>query len=73
MDTYHAWWISKPDHVKALARIEGWRLKRRKLGFGPPGVGEFPLMIEVRALARLEPAFQSWPGGASQRPVPPSR
>jgi hypothetical protein len=39
-------------------RLEGWRLARRKLGFGPPGLGEFHLTIEVRDLGQLEDAFQ---------------
>jgi hypothetical protein len=37
--------------------IAGWRLLRRKLGFGSGG-GEFKLLIEVRDLAQLDAAFQ---------------
>jgi hypothetical protein len=38
-------------------RIAGYRLKRRKLGFGPPELGEFHLTIDVESLAQLEQAF----------------
>jgi hypothetical protein len=37
--------------------IERFRLTRRKLGFGPPGIGEFHIQIEVRYLAQLDQAF----------------
>ena len=73
MDIYHVWCDLKPGvrdmhfhenvhrcmaHLKAQGLIESWRLTRRKLGFGPPGLGEFHLMIEVRDLRQLEDAFQ---------------
>jgi hypothetical protein len=45
------------DGMKANARIEGWRLLRRKLGLGPHGSGEFLVMIETRDLAQLDEAF----------------
>ena len=38
-------------------RVEGHRLTRRKLGFGPAGLGEFHVAIETRDLAQLEQAF----------------
>jgi hypothetical protein len=38
--------------------VHGWRLTRRKLGFGPSGIGEFHLTIDVRDLSQLEAAFQ---------------
>ena len=38
--------------------IEGYRLSRRKLGFGPAGMGEFHVTIETKDLAQLEQAFQ---------------
>jgi hypothetical protein len=38
-------------------RIEGYRLGRRKLGFGPAGLGEFHVTVEVRDLAQLDTAF----------------
>jgi hypothetical protein len=73
LDIYHAWCDLKPGvgdtafcegvarymgHLKGEGLIEGWRLTRRKLGFGAPGLGEFHLMIEVRNLGQLEEAFQ---------------
>ena len=54
------------DKVKAyLSRmekkgyIEGFRIRRRKLGFGPPQLGEFNITVEVKDLGQLEEAF-SW-------------
>lgn len=47
------------DHLKADGRIEGWRLRRRKLGFGPAELGEFWISIETRDLAQLDTAFSS--------------
>ena len=38
-------------------RISGFRLTRRKLGFGPPGLGEWSIAIEVEGLAQLDAAF----------------
>jgi hypothetical protein len=73
MDIYHVWGDLKPGvrdtvfadnvatymgHLKDQGLIEGWRLTRRKLGLGPPALGEFHLMVEVRDLAQLELAFQ---------------
>jgi hypothetical protein len=73
MDIYHVWCDLKPGvqdvawsekataylgWLKAQGLIEGWRLTRRKLGLGAPGLGEFHVMMEVRDLAQLEAAFQ---------------
>ena len=44
--------------LKERGLIESWRLTRRKLGFGVPGLGDFHLMIEVKDLAQLEQAFE---------------
>ena len=72
MDVYHVWCDLQPgvgdldfaarvgeylDHLRDGGRIAGWRLTRRKLGLGPPGLGEFHLMIEVTGLAQLDSAF----------------
>jgi len=38
-------------------RLESWELWRRKLGFGPDGLGEFLLDIRTTDLAQLEAAF----------------
>ncbi len=74
MDHYHIWVNLKDttkdvefakrvhaylDHLKAQGRIESYNLARRKLGFGPPGLGEFHIEILVRDLAQLESAFQT--------------
>jgi hypothetical protein len=74
MDLYHVWGDLKPgmgdvdfarslgrflDHLKDGGLIAGWRLTRRKLGLGPPDLGEFHVMIEVRDLAQLDAAFRS--------------
>jgi hypothetical protein len=73
MDIYHAFCDLKPGisdiafaesvagymgHLQEQGLIESWRLTRRKLGLGPPALGEFHLMIEVKDLAQLEQAFQ---------------
>ncbi len=82
MDIYHAFCDLKPgvsdlafheqaraylDHLKGAGLIAGWRLTRRKLGFGLPGLGEFHLMIEVKDLAQLEAAFAEV--GSRREPV----
>ncbi len=45
-------------HLAAQGAIEGWRIGRRKLGLGPPDIGEFHIEIAVRDLAQLDEAFQ---------------
>ena len=72
MDLYHVWCNLRPGvgdlefgdrlaaylgHLENAGLIAGWRLTRRKLGFGPPGLGEFHIMIEVGDLAQLDAAF----------------
>jgi hypothetical protein len=47
------------DHMKSRGDIEGWRLLRRKLGFGPREHGEWRALIETRDLAQLDAAFNS--------------
>ena len=44
--------------LQADGRIAGYRLTRRKLGFGPPGLGEFHVSIEVTSLDQLDAAFR---------------
>lgn len=44
-------------HLKAQGRIEGWTLRRRKFGFGPPGLGEFNVTVHTRDMAQLDSAF----------------
>ena len=72
MDIYHCWCnlkagVSDVDfaervstylgHLRSEGLIGGWGLTRRKLGLGPPHLGDFHLMIEVRDLTQLESAF----------------
>jgi hypothetical protein len=72
MAIYHIWCNLLPsvsdvafcDRVDAyLGRlregrlIEGHRITRRKLGFGPRELGEFHITIEIRDLAQLDLAF----------------
>jgi hypothetical protein len=45
-------------HLRDQGLIEGFRITRRKLGFGPDALGDFHLVLEVRDLAQLEAAFQ---------------
>lgn len=45
------------EHLKEEGLLEGWRLQRRKLGFGPSELGEWFIQIEVRDLAQLDRAF----------------
>lgn len=47
------------DHLKSLAKIEGWNLTRRKFGFGPAGLGEFHATVWTRDLAQLDEAFRA--------------
>ena len=46
------------EHLKAQDLLAGFRVTRRKLGFGPEGLGEFHIIIETEGLAQLEEAFQ---------------
>jgi hypothetical protein len=73
VDIYHAWFNLKPGvgdlelgrrvgaylgHLQDEGLIAGWRLTRRKLGLGPPGLGEWHVTIEVRDLGQLDAAFE---------------
>jgi hypothetical protein len=44
--------------LREQGRIEGYRISRRKLGFGPEELGEFNITVEVRDMAQLDQAFQ---------------
>lgn len=73
MDCYHIW-ANLKDTTKDLEfaqnlqqylgglqqqqLIAGYRLTRKKLGFGPQELGEFHIVIETENLAQLEQAFQ---------------
>lgn len=73
MDHYLIWCDIKPevgdldfvaalDHylgwLQAHGHVEGHRVTRRKLGFGPAGLGDWMIDIQTRDLAQLESAFQ---------------
>lgn len=73
MDCYHIWCDLKDGaqdlrfsanvarymgYLQERGLIVGYRLTRRKLGFGLPELGEFHIVIETRDLAQLELAFQ---------------
>jgi hypothetical protein len=45
-------------YLQREGRIRGFRLTRRKLGFGPPELGEFHVTIETDDLVQLESAFE---------------
>jgi hypothetical protein len=72
MDIYHIWCNLKETvkdvdfcasvnaylgHLRELGTISGFRIARRKLGLGPPHLGEFHIAIETRDLAQLDQAF----------------
>ena len=74
MDLYHIWCNLRPGvsdvdfadrvagylgHLREEGRLEGYRLSRRKLGLGPPALGEFHIVIETRDLAQLDDAFRN--------------
>lgn len=44
-------------HLRNDGRIEGWRLTRRKFGFGPPSLGEFHVTVWTADMAQLDRAF----------------
>lgn len=44
-------------HLKAQGKLESYRIRRRKFGFGPEVLGEFNISIEFRSLAQLDEAF----------------
>lgn len=73
MDLYHIWCDLKPGvsdrefaasiskflgFLKEQGKIGAWRITRRKLGFGPPELGEFHIIIETQDMAQLDAAFQ---------------
>jgi hypothetical protein len=71
VDCYEIWFDLKESHrdlaqslneymqyLSTRGLIMGYRLTRRKLGFGPQGLGEFHVTIETRDLGQLEEAFQ---------------
>src|SRR5262245_27589649 len=43
--------------LKASGHMANFRIRRRKLGFGPDGLGEWNLSMEFKDLRQLEDAF----------------
>ncbi|MFO0973903.1 MAG: DUF6614 family protein [Phycisphaerae bacterium] len=43
--------------LQTAGKIAGYRLTRRKLGFGPAELGEFHVSIQAASLAQLDEAF----------------
>ena len=89
MDYYEAWFNLKNtskdleftkrmrqfmSHLEEKGLIQGYKLTRRKLGFGPLGLGEFHVTIECEEQANgcaesrssenaNRATSSSWPGG----------
>ncbi len=47
------------NHLREKKLIEGYKITRRKLGFGPNELGEFHIIMDVKDLVQLEQTFQS--------------
>ncbi|MEK6674256.1 MAG: DUF6614 family protein [Planctomycetota bacterium] len=45
--------------LKDRGRIAGYRMTRRKFGFGPPELGEFHITIDAENLTQLDQAFDA--------------
>lgn len=72
MDLYHIWCNLKPgvadmefvdslrgylDHLKEAQHLRSYRITRCKLGFRPPHLREFHIMLEFDDLAQMQRAF----------------
>ena len=71
-DHYHIWCDLKPGvrdlalvesvnamlgHLKGIGHIESFAIARRKLGFGPPEIGEWHIDVVTKDMAQLDAAF----------------
>lgn len=45
------------DHIVQGGHMSGYRIRRRKFGFGPESLGEFNISLEFESLAKLDAAF----------------
>ena len=45
------------DHFVKAGDMADYRIRRRKFGFGPEGLGEFNVSLEFETLAKLDEAF----------------
>jgi hypothetical protein len=74
MDHYHIWCNLREScadltfvqnvraylgHLKGQGLLEEFTISRRKLGFGPPELGEFHIDIATRDMAQLDHAFSA--------------
>lgn len=74
VDRYHLWFDLREgthdlqfadaveaylEHLSERNKIVTWLLERRKLGFGPPELGEWHIVIETQDMGQLEKAFQA--------------
>ncbi|MEX2650440.1 MAG: DUF6614 family protein [Alphaproteobacteria bacterium] len=72
MNIYHIWFDLKAGvkdtdltdalesylgHLEAEGRLAGYRITRRKLGFGHPNLPEWNVTIDFADLAQMDPAF----------------
>lgn len=72
MNTYEVWCDLAPgigdlefvaslraylDPLVAEGRMVRYRIRRRKLGFGPEGIGEWNVSMDFKGLAQLDEAF----------------
>ncbi len=72
MDIYHIWCSLKDgvkdtdfsdavheylNHVKDAGEVEGFRITRRKLGLGPPGLPDWHITLDFRNMAQMDEAF----------------
>lgn len=46
------------NHLKERGDLDRFRIRRRKFGFGPEGLGEFNITMEFSTLSKLDAAFQ---------------
>jgi hypothetical protein len=46
-------------YLKDRGRIAGFKVTRRKFGFGPPELGEFNITVWTDSLAQLDEAFST--------------
>ena len=44
-------------HLQGAGKIEGFRVTRRKFGFGPNELGEFNITVWTKDMAQLDQAF----------------
>ena len=74
MDIYHIWCNLKPGnkdldfveetqkylgHLQEKGQVQGYRITRCKLGFRPPELREFHIMIEFNDLGQMQAAFDN--------------